>query len=229
MTWTIAAVLLLSVTSIGCSDDSSATKPGASGSDSGAASGSAGTAASGGKPATSGGGQSTGTGGGAGSATTFVNTGTCGERGKANATATAYDGTAELYIVGEGGLGMDVCTIRYDVARVGAGQDGCKDPLSGAACAWSHLVEYSNPTVVLNLDGACDASDGVPPLDAAGRAELDGMRISRGFSAAAGHGDSLMKYDDALQKWIAVGRVSWSEASGNLEYDISSGFCNYGR
>lgn len=227
MTRTMAVILLLSVASIGCSDNPSSSNGGASGSDSGGTPGSAGAAASGGKPATTGG--STGTAGGAGAASTFVNMGTCGERGKANATATAYDGTAEFYIIGEGGLGMDVCTVRYDVKRVAAGQDGCKDPLSGAACAWSHLVEYTNPTIVLNMDGACDASDGVPPLDAAGRAELDGTRINRGFSAAAGHGDSLMKYDDATQKWIAVGRVSWSEASGNLEYDISSGFCNYGR
>jgi len=43
------------------------------------------------------------------------------------------------------------------------------------ACAWSHTVAFSNPTVVTNEGGACDASDSVPALDAAGRAAINGM------------------------------------------------------
>lgn len=226
-TQTIVAALLLSMTVAGCSDNGSSAPGGESGSNVGATSnGDAGKTGSVAGSAQSGGGsgsagQSSGT---AGSGTgTFANPAACGERGMAKVSDSAYDGTAEFYIIGEAGLGVDVCTIRYDVKRVDAGQAGCTD------CTWTHLVEYSNPTVVLNMDGACDASDSIPQLDAAGRAKVDGMRISRGFSPAAGHGDQLMKYDEAMKQWIAIGRASWSEAAGELGYDINTGQCNYGR
>ena len=161
-----------------------------------------------------------GTGGG------FVNAGVCGERGMATANATSYDGTAEFYIIGEAGLGVDVCAIRYDVKRTGAAPANCTDPTTGAACSWSAQVMFSNPTVVTNTDGACDASDSVPPLDAAGRAQINGLSIGRGFSKVAGHGDSLMRYDGT--KWTVVGRASWDETSSSFGYDIRTGNCNYG-
>lgn len=224
---TATAALLLSVTVAGCSDDGSPSTGGASGSSTGGtSSGSAGKTSGGsggsgtGGSGTSGGGQGSGT---AGSNTgTFANEAACGERGMAKASATAYEGTAEFYIIGEAGLGTDVCTIRYDVKRVEAGEAGCAD------CSWTHLVEYSNPSVVLNMEGACDASDSDPQLDAAGRATLDGARVSLGFSPAAGHGSQLMKYDESMKAWIAVGRSSWSESSGEFGYDINTGQCNYG-
>jgi hypothetical protein len=222
----VAIALLLGTTTIGCSDDGSPSEGGSSGSAASGTTSTGGGSATGGSAANAGAGQ--GSTSGRGGTDEFVNAAACGERGKANATTTDYEGTAEFFIIGEAGLGVDVCTIRYDVKRVDAGQDGCKDPVSGAACAWSHLVEYSNPTVVLNMDGACDASNSVPQLDAAGREQLDGTRIHRGFSAAAGHGDSLMKYDEATNEWVAIGRVSWSEASGALEYKINGDMCSYG-
>jgi hypothetical protein len=162
-----------------------------------------------------------GTGGG-----TFLNAGACGERGMATANATTYDGTAEFYIISEAGLGVDVCVVRFDVKRTGAAPAGCVDPTTNAACNWSDLVTFSNPTVVTNTGGACDASDSVPPLDAAGIATINGMSIGRGFSRVAAHGDSLMKYD--ASKWDVVGRASWDEATGSLGYNIVTGACNYG-
>jgi hypothetical protein len=169
----------------------------------------------------------TGSGGGAGTGGSFLNAGACGERGMATATATTYDGTAEFYIIGEAGLGSDVCVVRYDVKRTGAGPAGCTDPTTGAACSWSHQVMFSNMTVVTNMDGACDASDSVPPLDAAGRAQINAMSIGRGFSRVAGHGDSLMKYEGTM--WTVVGRASWDMTSGSFGYDLRTGACNYGR
>lgn len=224
---TLAATLLLSLTVAGCSDDSSpsSSNGGASGSPSGGStSGSAGKSSSGGgtpgSGANGGGGQSTGSAGTGQGA--FANPGACGERGTAKVSKTSYEGTAEFYIIGEAGLGTDVCTVRYDVKRIGEGEAGCAD------CTWTHLVEYSHPTVVLNMDGACDASDSVPQLDAAGRATLDGMQLSRGFSPGAGHGDQLMKYDETMKQWIAVGRAGLSEAEGDLEYELNGDQCNYG-
>jgi len=71
---------------------------------------------------------------------------------------------------------------------------GCADPNTHVPCAWSHLVTFTNPVVVTNVNGACDANDSQPPLDAAGRARLANASVGRGFSKVAGHGDSLMKY-----------------------------------
>jgi hypothetical protein len=200
---------------------------GGGGSPSGTGGSSGGAAGTSGSAGTSGGGAA-GTGGGAaGAGGGFLNPGACGERGTATANATTYDGTAEFYIIGDAGLGDDVCVVRYDVKRTGAAPAGCMDPTTGTACSWSHQVTFSNPTVVTNTNGACDASDSVPPLDAAGRAQIAGMNVGRGFSKVAGHGDSLMKYDGT--KWTVVGRASWDETSGSFGYDLRTGACNYGR
>jgi hypothetical protein len=108
--------------------------------------------------------------------------------------------------------------VHYDVKRTGAAPANCMDPTTSTACTWSHQVTFSNPTVVTNVNGACDASDSVPQLDAAGRAQISGMMVGRGFSRVAGHGDSLMKYDGT--KWTVVGHASWDMTSGSLGYDI---------
>jgi hypothetical protein len=189
------------------------------------AAGSGGAGATGGSAGAGGtgrGGGSAGSGGGA-----FVNAGACGERGMATANAAGYDGTAEFYIIGDAGLGTDVCVVSFDVKRSAAAPAGCMDPTTSAACAWAHTVAFSNPTIVTNIGGACDASDSVPPLDAAGRAQIAAATVGRGFSKVAGHGDSLMKYDGS--KWTVVGHASWDEASSQFGYDIRTGNCNYGR
>ena len=190
--------------------------------------GTGGSAGSGGGAGTGAGGTTGGTSsGGTGGGGAFINAGVCGERRMATATTTAYDGTAEFYIIGEAGLGVDVCVVRYDVKRKSAAPAGCADPTTGTACSWSHTVTFSNPTVVTNEGGACDASDSVPALDAAGRASINGSSVGRGFSGVAGHGDSLMKYEGST--WTVVGHASWNETSGSLGYDIRTGNCNYGR
>jgi hypothetical protein len=185
---------------------------------------------------TAGGGGSAGTGtagtsaGGSGAGTSgggFVNPASCGERGMATANATTYNGTSEFYIIGDSGLGDEVCTIRFDVKRTAAAPANCVDPTTGAACSWSHQVTFSNAMVVTNTNGACDASDSVPQLDAAGIAKIDNSTIGRGFSKVAGHGDSLMKYDGT--KWTVVGHSSWNESTSAFDYNVITGACNYGR
>jgi hypothetical protein len=106
---------------------------------------------------------------------------------------------------------------------VGAAPAGCTD------CNWSHQVQFSNPTVTTNVDGACDANDAIPAIDAAGRAALTGSKSSRGFSKITGHGDALMKYDDMMKMWIEVGRGNWDQPTSSLGYNITTGNCSYGR
>jgi hypothetical protein len=215
--WGLIAVVAGAVAS--CSSGGSS--PSGTGGGAGTASGGSGAGA--GTAGTSGG----GTTGNAGTSGGFLNPASCGERGTATASTTAYDGTAEFYIIGDMGLGDDVCVVRFDVKRTGAAPANCSDPTTGSACSWSHQVTFSNPTIVTNTNGACDASDSVPALDAAGIAKINGMMVGRGFSRVAGHGDSLMKYDGS--KWTVVGRASWSEASSAFDYNVITGACNYGR
>jgi len=209
--------LLVAIVSSGAACSSGDSSPTGTGGGGGATGGSGGSG-SGGTTGTGGsGGSSGGTSGG------LLNAGQCGERGTATVNATTYNGSLEYFIIGDGGLGADVCVVKFDVARVGAAPAGC------TGCNWSHLVELSNPTVVTNVNGACDANDGVPAIDAAGRTRLTGSRSARGFSHTTGHGDALMKYDDAKMTWDGVGRANWDEAASALGYNISTGNCMYGR
>jgi hypothetical protein len=210
--WPVLGLVVALAGGVACSSSGSSTGTGGSG---GSSTGTAGTSAGG-----SGG--TTGTAGTTGGG--FINPATCGEKGTATATATAYDGTTDFVIVGDAGQGAEVCVVRFTVKNVGAAQAGCPDN-----CSWAHLVEFTNPVVVTNMDGACDASDSVPALDAAGRARMTGVRQSRGFSLTTGHGDALLKYSDAMQMWIGVGRANWDPVSGGLGYNIANGNCNYGR
>jgi len=190
--------------------------------------GSSGGTGGGGGAGAAGGTAGTGAGGGAGTgAGGFVNPASCGERGMATANATTYDGTSEFYIIGDSGLGDEVCVIKFDVNRTGAAPANCADPTTKAACSWSHQVKFTNPTVVTNTNGACDNSDSVPQLTAAGIAQINNMSIGRGFSRVAGHGDSLMKYGGTA--WDVVGHSSWNESTSMFDYNVISGACNYGR
>ena len=207
----------------GANGSGGAQSGGGGGGSGGAGSGGVGGSATGSGGASAGsGGASAGSGGsGAGG---FVNTGLNGESGMGTATATTYVGTHTYQIVGEAGLGVPVCEVQFDVNRVGAATAACAD------CDWTHLVELSSPVVVTNTDGACDANDCVPALDAAGRSALAGTRLQLGSSQKAGHGDQVMLYDDSLMMWIAAGPGHWDAASGDFGYSLESagGFCNYG-
>ena len=226
----VLVLALLGAAGVACSSGGSSTPGtggtgGRSGSAGGAGTGSAGTTGTAGNAGagTTGTAGNTGSGGAGGG---FANPGVCGERGMAVVSTTDYQGWAEFYIIGDSGLGVDVCTVHYDVKRVADAPAGCVDPVTGAACAWEHLVAFSNPMVTTNTNGACDASDSQPPLDAAGRAQIATMMVGRGFSHAAAHGDSLMKYNGTT--WTVIGHSSWDQTSGNFGYDIRTGNCNYG-
>lgn len=207
--WGLVAVV---AGAVACSSGGSTGGGGGTGGGSAGTTGTAGTGAGGSGAGTTGGG--------------FVNPASCGERGMATANTTTYDGTSQFYIIGDNGLGDEVCTIQFDVKRTGAAPANCIDPTTNAACSWSHQVTFSNPMVITNTGGACDASDSVPALDAAGIAKINNMAVGRGFSRVAGHGDSLMKYDGT--KWTVVGHSSWNDTTSVFDYNVITGACNYG-
>jgi hypothetical protein len=170
-------------------------------------------------------GGSTGTGGagigGAGGGG-FTMVGVCAQRGRATANATAYDGYEELVLIGDMGLGVDVCVVRFDVRRVGAAPAGCTD------CMWTNLVEYSNPSVMTDTNGACANSD--LALDAAAIARIVGTRVGIGFAPMfqGAHGSARMKYFDAMMRWDVSGNATWDPTMNDLfRYDNRDGLCGY--
>lgn len=180
---------------------------------SGATGGSAGEGANG--AATSG-----GTAGGASS-----QVGVCGQRGKSTVSATTFEGFEEFYLISEEGLGEDICVVRFDVTRVGDGPAGCVDG-EGAPCAWSHLIQLSNPSVVTDEGGVCANSE--LALDEAAIAEIDGSEAAYGFvSEYAGHNSVLLKQDASSEDWGPYGNATWDEETEAFRFDHRDGFCNY--
>ncbi len=191
----------------------------------GSAGGQGGAAGTGGSAAGSGGtspaGGAGGSGGGSGGST-FPNVGVCGESGSATADATSYDGNEVRYIIGEQGFGTKICQVQFDLKRVGDAPPGC------TACTWSHLLEYSNPSVVTDTDGVCAQSD--LGLDTAAIAKIVGSRVAIGFAEHYGgaHASARMTYFEATNTWDVVGNANWSETTKAFSYDFRDGYCNYG-
>jgi len=168
------------------------------------------------------GGMSTGTGGTADAASSFPNVGVCGQRGKATADATSFDGYEERYIIGEQGFGSYICVVHFDLKRVGDAPPGCTE------CTWTHLLEYGNPSVTTDTDDVCALSD--LGLDTAAIAKIVGARVAMGFAAHLGgaHGSARMTYMDATGTWEVTGNANWSETTKAFSYDYREGLCNYG-
>jgi hypothetical protein len=162
----------------------------------------------------------------------YTNRGVQGERGQATADATSFTGYEERYIKGiPNGLGDDVCVVRFDLKRVGDAPAGC------TVCTWSHLIEYSNPQIMTNIDGVCALSDLALTSDTIQK--IIGTRVAIGFASHPGgaHGSARMKYFESTQTWDVDGNATWdgfvtpgmdtlpTDAFG---YDSKKGYCYYG-
>src|SRR5690606_18389025 len=69
----------------------------------------------------------------------FSERGVCGQRGRSTVMAASFEGFEELYIIGDRGLGEDVCVVRFDVTRTGDGQPG-RAELDGQPRSGTHEV-----------------------------------------------------------------------------------------
>jgi hypothetical protein len=164
--------------------------------------------------------------GGGGGGSAFTEVGVCGQRGMGTVDTDSFSGFEEFYIIDDEGFGEDICVVRFDVEKVGDGPDGCDDPTADVDCLWVHEVEYSNPSVVLDMNGVCAKSD--LGFGAAKIAEIDGSRAAYGFvSEYVGHNSVVLKYDDAQSKWIAHGNATWDEGTSAFRFDRRDGNCNY--
>jgi hypothetical protein len=225
--WASAAPLAAAALALsGCSDDGSNEGPGLGGSG-GTGAGTTGEAGSPPAPpmgmggsnlptAGSGGTSSGGAGGGSG----FAESGVCGARGQSPVSADSFAGYEEFYLIGDRGFGTDICVVRFDVSRVGEAPAGCED------CVWTHLVEYSNPQILTDVDGVCASS--ALGMDSARIGEIDGSQAAYGFVYEySGHVSVLMKYDEATSTWGPNGNATWSEEAGELRFDRRDGICGY--
>jgi hypothetical protein len=184
--------------------------------------GSAGAAAGGSAGAASGGGGAGAGGGGAGAGGTsgFAERGVCGQRGVSQVTADGFSGYEEYYLISDRGFGVDICVVRFDVTRVGAGPSGCTD------CPWAHEVEYSNPQLLTDVDGVCGDSE--LGLDQAKIDEIDGSRVAYGYVYEySGHVSVIMQYDAATAAWVANGTATWVEETGEFGFNRRDGVCGY--
>ena len=156
--------------------------------------------------------------GSGGSAAT--NVGVCGQRGESTVSKTEFEGWEEYYLLGDEGFGDEVCVVRIDVTRVGDAAAGCSD------CAWTHLVEFTNPKVITDTDGACAKSD--LGFDAEKLAAIDGTRAGYGYVFEyMGHNDVLMKNEPGSAEWKAYGNAVWNETTDEFHFDSRNGFCDY--
>jgi hypothetical protein len=224
------SLFLTAAAGAGCGGNGSGT-PGSGGSSgtgtagSGGTTGTGGTTGGGGRGGTTGSGGTTGTGGSG-----FTMVGVCGWRGSAMASATTFDGYEERFILGDEGLGGPVCVVRYDFKKVSmTPQPGCNvcEGTNCTPCEWTHVVEYSNPTVMLDMNGACANSE--LGFTTAKIQSYVGMRPSIGFvrEVLGAHGSAMMKYDTAMQKWDVFGNATFDPAMGRFNHDYRDGICLY--
>lgn len=210
----------------GCSDNQDGNTGGSGGtsSSSGGAAASTGGTSSGGS---SSGGAATSTGGSGGAL--YTRDGVCLRRNKSTVTATGFEGYEEWVLMTADGNDTDLCVVHYDVKRVGPAADpaGCAAAAfstDGKSCEWTHEVQYSNPKVMLDTDGACANSD--RRLTAAKIASIDGSKITFGFAAeAAGHVSEVMAYSGT--KWDIWVNGTWDQDTGLFRYDRREGPCAY--
>jgi hypothetical protein len=213
----------------GSATGGSATGGSSTGGSSGAATGGSTTGGSGGAGALGGG--SPGGSGGSGGAG-FTKRGICGLKSDATVTATAYSGSEEFYMVSdenrqEGILDEYICLIRFDVTRVGEAPPDCVD-LGGVPCLWTHKVEISDPEVVTNVDGACEANELV--WNAAWIAAQEGKQSSYGYvDMYEGHDSVVMSAAGTAgaEMWDVFGRASWNMTTGAFSFDNRYGECRY--
>lgn len=225
-------------------DDSAGGTGGSAGTAGGNTGGSsAGKGGSGGSAAGSGGSSGSGTGGSSGSsgkggtggdATAGAGgegseplVGVCGKRSEGIVTTESYEAFEEIFLIGDEGFGEDLCVVRFDVRRVGDAPPGC-DESAGQQdmCLWTHLVEYSNPTVVLDVDGVCASSS--LALDSAAIAAIEGVQIAYGYVREyQGHNSVLMSYSEERSAWEPGVNAGWSPETGDFQYDRRDGICDY--
>lgn len=150
----------------------------------------------------------------------YPNRGVCGVRGEATVLPGAFNGFEEHYLIGEEGLGRELCRVRYSLRFVEEPEVPCD------SCSWTAVVEKGNPEVLLDEEGTCARS--ALRLDEEAIRTQVGQRIAYGYTSEyVGHSSVLMQINEESGAWEAVTFASYDEASRALFYDHRDGYCGY--
>jgi hypothetical protein len=157
----------------------------------------------------------------------FSERGVCGARATGVITAEEFQIKEERYLLSDGGFGPDICVVSFDVKRVGDAPPGCDENAGQQTeCLWTHLVQYDNPTVVLDENGVCAKSE--LGMDADAIAAIEGLQMSYGYVFEyQGHNSVLMVYDAERGLWAPGTNAGWDEMTGDFLFDERRGPCRY--
>jgi hypothetical protein len=236
--------LFFTLSALGCSSETPGdgasgggagmTTGGSAGTSTGGSAGNAGSGMGGSITGGSGGAGSSSGGSGGGGTSGWTKTGSCRQTGTAVALGPMYEGTEDFFIltaeaIVNGEITPDpanvVCHIRFDVARSGEGASGCVD-LDGMPCEWSQEVEFSNAETIIDVNGACAASE--IRWDSAWEATIEGSRASYGYvDMYEGHNSVVMKQTSGGAGWQVLGGAFWDMKTGHLDYENVLGNCQY--
>ena len=151
---------------------------------------------------------------------TYNRTGVCGMSGEGTVTVEGFTGFEEVYLIGDEGLGDDLCRIRSPLTAVGSPTTSCD------ACEFAFVFERGVSSVVVDIDDACASS--ALSMDVAGIEGMIGTTVSYGFASEyVGHSSVLMLLDDTTDTWQAVAFASYNDTTGAFGYDRRDGFCGY--
>lgn len=133
---------------------------------------------------------------------------------------TSYEGFHDVYILTLADDPTDVCRIRYQAKAVGEPDVPCD------FCEWDVVVEFTDPQVIEDLNGACANSD--LGLDEATIEIDDGRRVVYGFAREhMGHANNLMRLNEDSGQWEPVAVSNYDPEAASFTYDRRSGVCSY--
>jgi len=156
----------------------------------------------------------------AGAEAEFDHLGACGVMGEVIVKGQEYEGFEEHYLIGDEGMGEDLCRVRFDLVLVG------EPPVPCDMCSFSLMLEKRDPLTITDVGGTCAGS--ALGLDAEAITALNGVRVSYGYAPEYwGHASVLVQLDVEKGEWEAVTFSTWDEAAGALFYDRRDGACGY--
>ncbi len=134
--------------------------------------------------------------------------------GTATVTADAYEGSEDILLLADMGLGDALCQVRYSVLSTSVRTD-C------GACLWAFDVVLG-PAEVIEDKGACQLAG----YDEAAIAAIEGS--TRGYGYAEEHiGHAAVLLVDQGGGWDAVAFASWVEQTGAFSYEWEQAYVQY--
>lgn len=136
--------------------------------------------------------------------------------GRALVQTLGYAGTEELYFSPHGGVGLDLCRIRYSLVST-AVRDDCED------CVWAFELSATEPEIIAGSAGDCEALG----YDAVAIDELLSRPRAYGYAPEYyGHANVLLVSNNT-GGWDVVSFAAWSDGGGQFSYNWEIGYQMY--